>query len=611
MKQYYLLTNSNLYKMQNYGIDIWGDDNFIIEEGVVKVNYNNKPSLVSIVKKFRKSNNHGPLLLRFPHITQKQIDRIYDSFNLSISEYNYNGNFEAVFPLKVNQLPNFILPMLKSSEHLKYGLEAGSKAELLIAMAYNNRNSKITVNGFKDKDMITLGFLAKQKGHDITLTLEGINELKTIIEVIEETNLIPPNIGLRVRLHSSGNGKWSKSGGINSKFGLSATEILEAYDILKKYKLLKYFVMIHFHIGSSMNQISPFKKALNESGHIYAQLKNMGAFALNTINIGGGLSVEYSQFENTKEYSLMEFTNDVVFILQSIATNKNVPQPNILMESGRFIAAHSCVLITPVLELFSSEYEESSLRKKNDNPDIIKELYNLYENINTKNAIEYMHDALDHLESILTLFDLGYVDLQDKSNAEILTHLIIKKSIALLDSNSHTQLKKFEHRIQEKYLLNFSIFQSLPDFWGIEQNFPMMPITHLDKIASRSATLWDITCDSDGEIPFNSNNPLYLHEVDLNDEEYFIGFFLTGAYQDILGMKHNLFSSPSEISIIFDENNGYKVKNLLKSQRILDILDDLDFDIKDFKKKLFSSINDLKSIDLLKNYLDDNSYLKT
>ncbi len=596
--------------MNNYGIDIWGDDNFIIEDGVVKVNTASKPSLISIVKEVRKSGNKGPLTIRFPHLTLKQINKLYNSFNSSIEQYNYNGQFKAVFPLKVNQLPNFLLPMLKNTQDLNYGLEAGSKAELLIAMAYTNKNAPITVNGFKDKEMITLGFIARQQGYDITLTLEGINELETIIEVQKELGLEVPNIGLRVRLHSGGTGTWAKSGGINSKFGLSATEILEAFDILKANDLLNSFKMIHFHIGSSMNSISPLKKALKESGHIYAQLKNMGANSLNAINIGGGLAIEYSAFENQREYNLDEFSSDVIFTLQTISKNKGVSSPDIFIESGRFIAAPNSVLIAPVLELFSGEYEYSNLRLKKENPDIIKELYALYNDMTSKTAREFMHDSLEHLESILTLFDLGFVDLEDRSNAEVLTNLIIKKAITLLGINNYTELKKFDDKIQEKYLLNFSIFQSLPDFWGIDQKFPIMPITHLDKKPTRSATLWDITCDSDGEIPFDSKEPLYLHDVDLKNEEYFLGFFLTGAYQDILGMKHNLFASAHEINVNFTKD-GYQTSDFLKSQKILDILEDLDFNIKDFKNNLFKDLEDNNLKNILDSYLEDNGYLKT
>lgn len=596
--------------MKNYGLDIWGDNNFIIEDGVIKVDKYPYPALIDLVKEIREDGNSGPLILRFPHITQKQIETLYKTFNDTIKQYDYKSTFNALFPLKVNQSINHLLPMLESSKDLNYGLEAGSKAELLLAMAYNNKNAPITVNGFKDKEMITLGFIALNQGHNITITIEGLNELKTIIEVYKELKLPCPNIGLRVRLHSGGVGMWAKSGGINSKFGLSATEILDAFDMLKINNMLNNLTMIHFHIGSSMDTIAPLKKALKESGNIYAQLKQLGANNLKAINIGGGLAIEYSQFNQTKQYSLIEFCSDVVFTLKDIAHKKGVQEPDIYTESGRFIAAPSSVLITPVLELFSSEYDKTRLRPKKENPEIIKELYDLYDEINIKTAREYMHDSLEHFESILTLFDLGYVDLQDRSNAEVLTHLIIKKAIQLLGFKDYTELKNIEEKIQEKYLLNFSIFQSLPDFWGIKQNFPVIPLTHLNTIPTRSSTLWDITCDSDGEIPFDANKPLYLHDIDLEKEEYFLGFFLVGAYQDTLGMKHNLFTSPTQINVEFN-NKSVKLSSTLKSQKILDIFDDLDYDILEIQNKLFSKIRNSKLKIILTKYLNDNGYLKT
>lgn len=596
--------------MNNYGIDIWGDDNFIIENGLVKVNHKENPSLISIVQSIREKGNTGPLVLRFPHIVQKQIEKLYSTFNETINSYSYESGFYAVFPLKVNQFPNHILPMLQHSESLNYGLEAGSKAELLLAMSYNNKNAPITVNGFKDKQMITLGFIAKNQGHDITLTIEGLNELETIIEVYQELNLPSPNIGLRVRLHSSGSGTWAKSGGINSKFGLSSMEILQAFDMLKKYGLTNALKMIHFHIGSDMNTIHPLKKALKESGHIYVELKKMGADGLDSINIGGGLAIEYSQFNRNIQYSLKEFASDVVYTLKDISDKNGVQTPHIFTESGRFIASPGAVLIAPTLELFSSEYNESNIRLKEKNPPIIAELYYLLNDISKENAKEYMHDSLEHLESILTLFDLGYVDLTDRSNAEVLTNLIIKKAIKLKDISNDKELKILDDKIQEKYLLNFSIFQSLPDFWGINQEFPIMPLTHLDENPTRSANIWDITCDSDGEIPFESHKPLYLHDVDLSKEEYFLGFFLVGAYQDTLGMKHNLFSSPSQVNIVFDEAE-IKIESFIKSQSILDIFEDLDYNTEDIVSKLLSSTKDHELKDILQEYLEDNGYLKT
>ncbi|TLP37540.1 biosynthetic arginine decarboxylase [Arcobacter arenosus] len=595
--------------MNNYGIDIWADDNFIIEDGVVKINYASKPSLIEMVKEIREQDYKGPLLFRFPHLIQKQIDKLFNLYNNAIDEYNYKGKFNAVFPLKVNQLPNFIHPLIKCGEKYNYGLEAGSKAELFLAMTYNKYGSPITVNGFKDKEMIHLAFIAKKMGHDITVIIEGLNELETILEVEKETNLPTPSIGIRVRLFNSGSGAWAKSGGIDAKFGLSSTEILEAFEMLEENNLSDMLTMIHFHIGSAMNTIKPLKNALKEAGHIYAELKNLGATKLNAINIGGGLAVEYSQFQRTLQYSLQEFANDVIFTLKNIAKQKGVEEPNIFTESGRFISASSTVLITPVLELFTAEFDEEHLRLKEINPPLIEELRDLYNDINSKTALEYMHDSIDHLDSLLKLFDLGYIDLEDRSNAEILTNLIIKKAIWFLEVDDYDELKRIDNKIQEKYLVNFSIFQSLPDFWGIKQEFPIMPITHLNKNPTRSASLWDITCDSDGEIGFDPNKPLFLHDLDLKKEEYYLGFFHVGAYQDILGMRHNLFSHPTEINVIF-ENNEVKLENILESQKIIDILEDIDYDTKQIKEVLKKNL-DNNTYKILKKYLHDNSYLKT
>ncbi len=595
--------------METYGIDIWSDDNFVIEDGVVKINYAAKPALISLVNEIRAEDYKGPLLLRFPHLIEKQINKLFTLYHNAIKEYDYKGKFNAVFPLKVNQLPNFLHPLINSGEKYNYGLEAGSKAELFLAMTYNKIGAPITVNGFKDKEMIHLAFIAKKMGHDISVIIEGLNELETILEVEEETSLPTPNIGLRVRLFNSGSGAWAKSGGIDSKFGLSSTEILEAFEMLEEKDLTDILTMIHFHIGSSMSTIKPLKNALKESGHIYAELKNLGANNLNSINIGGGLAIEYSQFQRTTQYDLQEFANDVIFTLKNIAKQKGVDEPNIFTESGRFISAPSTVLIAPVLELFSAEYEAEHLRLKELNPPLIEELKELYNDINSKTALEYMHDSIDHLESLLKLFDLGYIDLEDRSNAEILTNLIIKKAIWLLEVDDFEELKRIDNKIQEKYLLNFSIFQSLPDFWGIKQEFPVMPITHLDKNPTRSASLWDITCDSDGEIEFNEDKPLYLHDVDLKKEEYYLAFFHVGAYQDILGMRHNLFSHPTEVNIVF-EKNEVKLEKILETQKIIDILEDIDYDTKEIKSILKQRL-DKNTYSILKSYLDQNSYLKT
>lgn len=609
--------------MVDYGIKYWSNDDFIIEDGLVKVNYQNKPALLEIVQEIREKGYRGPLLVRFPHLIHKQISQLFNAFKTAIDEYHYKGSFKAVFPLKVNQMPNFVLPLMDCVQGLSYGLEAGSKSELIVAMAYTNANAPITVNGFKDKEMISLGFIAAKMGHHITLTIEGLNELESIIQVAKELGAPYPNIGLRIRLHSTGTGVWGKSGGINAKFGLTSTELLEAIRRLEDSKLLAQFTMIHFHIGSQISDISPLKKAIREVGNIYTELRKMGAKNLTCVNIGGGLAVEYTQHEgeNNRNYTLSEFSGDVVFSLKEIVRNKQEKEPDIFIESGRFVSANHAVLVAPVLELFSQEYDEKALRLKENNPPLIAEMLDLYQSVSEKNAIEYLHDSLDHMESLLTLFDLGYIDLTDRSNTEILVHLIIKKVIKLLKHKNHNDIIRIQEQVQERYLLNCSFFQSLPDYWGLGQSFPVMPLDRLNRRPTRSASLWDITCDSDGEIAFDAKKPLYLHDVDVMKEEYFLGFFLVGAYQEVLGMRHNLFTHPTEFSVVFDDdlNKGYEIENLLEAQNILDVLDDLDYDTKEIERILKQRIDDSSISDedkkevlgMLYVMLSENGYLRT
>ena len=607
--------------MKNYALDVWSNNNFIIDNGLLKLNYKSMPSLLEITQKIREEGVRGPILLRFPHLIKKQIDNLYRHFHTAIETNAYKGRFHAVFPLKVNQYPEVVKSVTHAGKKYNYGLEAGSKAELILAMSKINDNAPITVNGFKDEEMIRLGFIAASMGKSVTLTVEGLGELETIIDITKKTNLKTPNIGIRVRLHSTGSGTWAKSGGMDAKFGLTSTEILEAVSLLKDANLLENLTMIHFHIGSQMSDIAPIKRALREAGNIYAELKMLGAAALKNINIGGGLAVEYEQHSGIKSYnySLEEFSSSVVFLLADIMNAKGVEHPNIFTESGRFIVASHAVLVTPVLELFSQDYQEKHLKFKQNNPPLIEELKELYNALDQKNCIEYLHDALDHIESLLTLFDLGYIDLQDRSNAEILVHNIIKKSLYLKRDYTTSELVQLQARLQERYLINASIFQSLPDYWGLGQNFPIMPLHHLDITPLRPASLWDITCDSDGEIGFQEEKPLYLHDIDLDYEEYFLGFFNVGAYQEILGMAHNLFMHPSEYTVEVDEE-GYTLSYAKESKNILEILESIGYDKAQILKKLKSDILNSRfiaeqeksdTLSVLELYLSQNGYLRT
>jgi len=607
--------------LNNYGLNIWSDKNFIIKDNEVTLNHKSMPSLLKITTEIRAKDVRGPILLRFPHLIKKQIKNLYSQFNYAIKENSYKGTFNAVFPLKVNQFPHLVNAVTREGKEFKYGLEAGSKAELILAMSKTNDGAHITVNGFKDKEMISLAFIAAQSGHNITITIEGLRELKTIIEVALSSNLTVPNIGIRVRLHSTGSGTWAKSAGMDAKFGLTATEILEATKLLERASLLHKFTMVHFHIGSQMTDIAPIKRALREAGNIYAELKMLGANALSKINIGGGLAVSYEQHSDasTHNYSLEEFSSSVVFLLAEIMNAKSVQHPDIFTESGRYIVASHAVLITPVLELFTQDYYEGLLNFKETNPPLITELRELYKHLNPKNCIEYLHDALDHIESLLTLFDLGYIDLQDRSNAEILVHNIIKKSITLTSSINTQELKQLQVNLQERYLINASIFQSLPDYWGLKQHFPVMPLHHLNSKAMRGASIWDITCDSDGEIGFNPDKPLFLHDIDLDKEDYFLGFFNVGAYQEVLGMSHNLFTHPNEYTITIDEN-GFEIINCVESKSILDILASLGYTKDELLNKLKLDLTNSTfitekeksdTLSKLETFVEQNGYLRT
>ena len=607
--------------MNNFGLNIWANKNFIIEDGEIKLNYKSMPSILNITKEIRENDVKGPIILRFPHLINKQIQTLYNYFEKAIEENSYQGKFNAVFPLKVNQFPAVVDAISRQGQKFNYGLEAGSKAELIIAMSETSHNANITVNGFKDEEMVTLSFIAAQSGHNITVTIEGLNELETIINVASKHHLKVPNIGIRVRLHSAGSGSWAKSAGMDAKFGLTSTEIIEAISLLKSANLLDKLTMIHFHIGSQMADIAPIKKALREAGNIYAELKKMGAVSLSSINIGGGLAVEYEQHtkSDTRNYSIDEFSSSVVFLLGEIMDAKNVAHPDIFTESGRFVVASHALLITPVLELFSQDYQEQLLNFKEKNPPLIEELIELNRLLNNANCIEYLHDALDHMESLFTLFDLGYIDLQDRSNAEILVHNIIKKALYLKSSNPTNELEALQTKLQERYLINASIFQSLPDYWGLGQHFPVMPIHHLNTTPLRAASLWDITCDSDGEIGFNPEKPLYLHDVNLDEEEYFLGFFNVGAYQETLGMNHNLFTHPNEYTIIINDTD-YEISNAVESKNILQILESIGYDGNNIVTKLNSELENSEfiaekeksdTLAILKKLLSQNGYLRT
>jgi len=608
-------------EQDEYGLKYWSQDNFIVDSGVVKINIGAKPSILKIVESAREKGLNSPILIRFPHLIDEKMNQLYSTFHKIMKIENYKGGFQAVFPLKVNQYSGFLNEFIRYAPKYNYGVEAGSKAELLLAIAVNKHKAPITVNGFKDKEMIELGFLATQLGHNLTLIIESLSELKDIIDISEKFSQMP-NIGIRIRLYSYGSGTWAKSGGIDSKFGLTATELIQALILLKREKFIVNFKMLHFHIGSQINSIYTVQKALREVGQIYTELKKMGADNLNKINIGGGLGVDYSQHKNSKNrnYTTEEFVSTIVKLIKEVTDEKGISNPIIYTEFGRFISANHSVLVTSVLELFSQDYCEKHLALKEYNPKIVKVLKKIYQKIDIQlghnGIIELLHETTEHLDSIETLFELGYLDLQDRANIEILGNIIIKKILTIVDKKDIVEYDSLLHKIEERYLINLSIFQSMPDFWGLNQNFPIMPIHHLDKKAVRPASLWDITCDSDGEIDFDEKSPLFLHDINLKERPYYLGFFLLGAYQDILGMKHNLFEKPNEIIVDVTES-GFNIRDEVESKSISNILDSVGYNRKNLYHKFKGQIDVLDISESEKgdvfnkiyNYFEKTNYL--
>jgi arginine decarboxylase len=606
-----------------YGLQYWSKENFFIEDGLLKINHGSKPSLFEILESAKRNGIDTPTVFRFPHLIDKQMDRLYSTFEKVMAKERYEANFQAVFPLKVNQHKGFLDEFVRFAPKYNYGVEAGSKAELLLAIAINEHKAPITVNGFKDMEMIELGFIASQIGHNVTLIIESLSELEYIFEVAPKFEKMP-NIGIRIRLYSYGSGTWAKSGGMDSKFGLTATELIQALELLKAHNFSQHLKMIHFHIGSQINSIYTLQKAIREVGQIYAELRKLGGKNLDTINLGGGLAVNYGQHKTNrdKNYTTEEFISNVVKLLKEITIEKKVKTPNIFTEFGRYISATHSLLITSVIELFSQDYTEDHLSIKQKNPKIVKVLKKIYKKVDTEEhsqvrLLELLHETIEHLDSIETLFELGYLDLQDRANIEILGQMIIKKILKIIKKEDIVEYEhdSILHKIEERYLLNFSIFQSMPDFWGLQQNFPIVPIHNLDKKAVRPASIWDITCDSDGEIEFDEKAPLFLHDIDLESEDYYLAFFLLGAYQDILGMKHNLFDRPDEIIVDIDKN-GFKILKTSKSKNISSILDSVGYDEVDIFNRLQSQVNKSgvsfknNCIEKFQDYLQKGNYLK-
>ncbi len=573
---------------QTYGIENWGAGYFSINNvGHLAVHPSDGDTRSVDVKKIVDDlvarRVKLPILLRFPQILSSQVRKMNQSFRAAMKEFEYSGEHRAVFPMKVNQRRQVIEAYLEEASKYNYGLEVGSKAELYAAIALDQApDSLLVCNGFKDDSFIELAFVGKRIGKNVVIVIEKLNELGKIIDRAIETG-VRPMIGMRVRLYTRGSGRWEKSGGEQSKFGLTTSELLQAIKTLREAGLIDSLRVLHFHIGSQITQIKRVKAGVKEAARVYAKIRKMGC-DVDHLNVGGGAGVDYdgskTSFESSANYSLQEFANDVVYTIKSVCHEENVPEPNIITESGRVLVAYHAILITNIIDEIETVQGIHNITLTDNEPQVIVELHDLYKNLNAKNFLEYYHDALEQKEELFTLFDLGFINLEERAKGEVLFWEVCGKAnnFAMQAGYKSEEFDDLRKLLSAKYLCNFSVFRSLPDHWAIDQLFPIIPIHRLNEVPTDGATLVDITCDSDGVV----DKFVDLHDVkevlevhDLNkdqNEPYYLAIMLTGAYQEVMGNFHNLFGTTNEAIVIIDGNGNYHFNRVLQGSQVADML---------------------------------------
>ena len=570
-----------------YNINGWGLKYFSInEKGHIQVTPREGYAgvdLKDVMDELQVRDITAPILLRFPDILDNRIEKISNCFKSASNEYNYTSENFIIYPIKVNQMRPVVEEIVSHGKKFNIGLEAGSKPELHAVLSINiDEKSLIICNGYKDESYIELALLAQKMGRRIFLVVEKLNELKLIAEISKRLN-IRPNIGIRIKLSSSGSGKWEESGGDQSKFGLNSSELLTAIDYLQKKQLGDCLKLIHFHIGSQITKIRHIKNALREASQFYVQLSRMG-FDIDFIDIGGGLGVDYdgtrnSASESSMNYSIQEYANDAVSAIVDTCTKNGLKQPNIINESGRSLTAHHSILIFEVLETAQlPQWDDDDDKISDDDHELARELYDIWDKINQGRMMEDWHDALQIREEALDLFSLGLLDLRTRALIEKLFWSIARDVNALASEMKHApeELRKVAKKLPEKYFCNFSLFQSLPDSWAIDQVFPIIPISRLDEKPTHMATLQDITCDSDGKIgnfvsPSGVSASIPVHTLK-NNESYYLGVFLVGAYQEILGDMHNLFGDTNAVHISVYKDH-YEIDQIIDGETVAEVLD--------------------------------------
>lgn len=576
-----------------YNINGWGLNYFSInEKGHVAVTP--KAGGVSIdvkelMEELQVRDVAAPVLLRFPDILDNRIEKISNCFEAAAQEYGYHAKNFIIYPIKVNQMRPVVEEIVSHGNKFNIGLEAGSKPELHAVLSIDiDDDAMIICNGYKDESYIELALLAQKMGKRIFIVVEKLNELKNVATIAKRLK-VRPNIGIRIKLASSGSGKWEESGGDVSKFGVNSSELLEALDILEKNKMADCLQLIHFHIGSQVTNIRRIKTALREAAQFYVQLKTMG-YNINFVDIGGGLGVDYdgtrsASTGNSMNYSIQEYVNDAISAIVDVCEKNDLVQPNIITESGRSLTAHHSVLVFEVLATTSLPVWDDNEEVTEDEHEMVKELYELWETLNQPRLIETWHDAVQIREDALGLFNLGLMDLPTRAKVERLFWSIAREVYNMAEDTKHApdELKKISKMLPDKYFCNFSLFQSLPDSWAIDQIFPILPISRLDEKPVKSATIQDITCDSDGKIDNfistrNFSYHLPVHELN-NKEPYYLGVFLVGAYQEILGDLHNLFGDTNAVHIKVREKD-YIIDKVIEGETVADVLEYVQFNPK-------------------------------
>ncbi|MDD2319598.1 MAG: arginine decarboxylase [Geobacteraceae bacterium] len=575
MERWSINESARIYNINNWGADLFS----INKKGNICVhpspNSKHSIDLKALVDDLIKRKIKPPILLRFMNILEGRIASINRVFRNAIQENNYPAKYQTFYPVKVNQQRQVVEAIAKFGKKYEIGLEVGSKPELVAAISLSTGNGlPIICNGYKDNDFIETILYATKIGYDITIVVEKLFELEKIIGLVKRTG-IKPKLGIRVKLSSKGTGKWATSGGEDAKFGLRISELIAAIEILKENDLLESLGLLHFHIGSQITKIDKIKNALIEGTRIYVEMKKLGV-NLRYLDIGGGLGVDYdgskSSYFSSVNYSVDEYANDVVYQIKNICDEAGVDCPNIISESGRATVAHYSVLVTNVLDTNTEHLipdYESILDQQEQLSPTVRKLVDIYKSLDRHSLREDYHDTIQLIQEAVSLFNLGYLNLNDRAVVEMICSKIIRKINGIVEKIKPIpeELQNFQLSLRQTYFANFSLFQSVPDSWAIDQLFPIVPIQRLNQKPDVIASIADITCDSDGEVTsFVGENGrtkfLPIHKI-RSGEDYYIGFFLIGAYQEILGDMHNLFGDTNAVHITFNKKTGYMIDTVI------------------------------------------------